>query len=68
MNEAAGAQKMTTMNNNKLRIWASGRAHVWFDKFNGRESLADAIRQAESDFYWDFGINIGDYSAASLAA
>lgn len=33
-------------------------------KKHGRESLADAIRQAERDFDWDIGINIGDFSAA----
>jgi hypothetical protein len=52
------------MSDNKLRIWASGCAHVSFDKKHGRESLADAIRQAERDFDWDIGINVGDFSAA----
>jgi hypothetical protein len=52
------------VNIEKLRIWASGCAHVWFDKLNGRESLGDAIRQVERDFEWDFGVNIGDFSAA----
>jgi hypothetical protein len=52
------------MPNAKLKIWASGCAHVSADKARGRESLADAIRQAERDFDWDIGINVGDFSAA----
>ena len=47
-----------------VKIWASGCAHVSADKRQGRESLAEAIRQAERDFEWDIGINIGDFSAA----
>ncbi len=52
------------MSNTSLKIWASGCAHVSFDKKRGRESLAEAIQQAESDFEWDIGINVGDFSAA----
>ena len=52
------------MPENTFRIWASGCAHVSFDKKHGRESLADAIRQVERDFDWDIGINVGDFSAA----
>ena len=52
------------MTNHQLRVWASGCAHVSFDKKHGRESLADAIKQAERDFDWDIGINVGDFSAA----
>ena len=48
----------------KTRIWASACAHVSFDKRHGRESLADAIRQAERDFDWDIALNLGDFSAA----
>ena len=44
-----------------VKIWASGCAHVSADKRQGRESLAEAIRQAERDFEWDIGINIGDF-------
>ena len=47
-----------------FKVWASGCAHVSFDKKHGRDSLADAIHQAERDFDWDIGINVGDYSAA----
>ncbi len=52
------------MSENTLRLWASGCAHVSFDKKHGRESLADAIRQSERDFDWDIGVNVGDFSAA----
>ena len=52
------------MTSRKLRIWASGCSHVSYDKANGRESLGDAIRQVERDMDWDFGINVGDFSAA----
>lgn len=48
----------------KLTIWAAGCPHVIADKKNGRESIADAIRQLEAETRWDLGINIGDYSAA----
>ena len=49
---------------NTLRVWASGCAHVSFDKRHGRESLADALKHAETEFDWDIGINVGDFSAA----
>ena len=52
------------MTSRKLRMWASGCSHVSYDKANGRESLGDAIRQVERDIDWDFGINVGDFSAA----
>ncbi|MFK7964943.1 MAG: metallophosphoesterase [Burkholderiaceae bacterium] len=52
------------MSGKTFKIWASGCAHVVADKHNGRESLADAIRQAERDFDWDVGVNLGDFSAA----
>lgn len=52
------------MSQDTLKIWASGCAHVAFDKKHGRDSLGDAIRQAERDFDWDIGINVGDFSAA----
>lgn len=52
------------MSASELKIWASGCAHVSADKKQGRESLAEAIRQAERDFDWDIGINVGDFSAA----
>jgi hypothetical protein len=47
-----------------FKLWASSCAHVSFDKKHGRESLADAIYQAERDFDWDVAINVGDFSAA----
>lgn len=52
------------MTSKRLTIWASGCAHVSFDKKHGRESLGDAIKQSERDFNWDLGINVGDFSAA----
>ncbi len=52
------------MNKTAFKIWASGCSHVSADKRQGRESLADAIRQADRDFDWDIGINVGDFSAA----
>lgn len=47
-----------------FKVWAAGCAHVSADMAKGRESLANAIRQAERDFDWDIGINVGDFSAA----
>lgn len=46
-----------------LRLWAFGDAHVGTDLQYGRESLADAIRDAES-FDWDIAIDAGDMSGA----
>lgn len=54
----------------QFRLWANGCAHVFWDKRNGRESLADALRQSEAGgsdggpaFDWDICLNVGDYSA-----
>lgn len=52
------------MTGSTLKIWACGCPHVSADKKRGRESLAEAIRQAERDFDWDIGLNVGDFSAA----
>ena len=45
-----------------LRLWAFSDAHVGTDQKRGRESLADAIRQAEAAFAWDFALDLGDQS------
>ncbi|MBS1823847.1 MAG: metallophosphoesterase [Acidobacteria bacterium] len=47
-----------------LRLWVFSDAHVGTDKKRGeRESLADAIRQAESGaFEWDLALDLGDQS------
>lgn len=52
-------------------MWAFGDAHVGTDKANGRESLAEAIRQSEfggkegaPPFDWDIAIDVGDMSGA----
>ena len=47
-----------------FRLWAFGDAHVGTDKRFGRESLAEAIRQSESDFAWDIAVDAGDMSGA----
>ncbi|WP_395310179.1 metallophosphoesterase [Mycobacterium sp. AMU20-3851] len=47
-----------------FRLWAFGDAHVGTDKQFGRESLAEAIRQSESDFAWDIAVDAGDMSGA----
>lgn len=53
----------------QFRLWAVGDAHVGTDIARKRESLADAIRQAEHGgeggappFDWDIAINVGDFS------
>ena len=46
----------------QFRLWAIGDAHVETDLKHKRESMADAIRQSESDFDWDIAINVGDFS------
>jgi len=53
----------------QFRLWAAGCAHVGTDLSNGRESLAEAIRQSESGgseggpaFEWDIALHLGDLS------
>jgi hypothetical protein len=43
-------------------IWVFSDAHVGRDKNNGRESLAEAIRQSESaaGFNWNIALDLGD--------
>jgi hypothetical protein len=45
-----------------LNLWAFSDAHVGTDKRNGRESLVEAIRHAESDFDWEIALDMGDQS------
>ena len=49
-----------------FRLWASGCCHVGTDlRASGRESLAEAIRQAEEGgppFDWDIAVHLGDFS------
>lgn len=56
---------------NEFNAWLMSCAHVGSDKRNGRESMADAIRQSEGrggegypSFDWDIAINCGDNSGA----
>lgn len=51
----------------QFRLWAMSDAHVGTDLKQGRESLADAIRQSEGfgegpGFEWDIAVNLGDFS------
>src|SRR4051812_42890865 len=52
-----------------FRVWVSSDAHIGRDLRNGRESLADAIRDSEQDgntdeggFDWDIALMLGDFS------
>ncbi|MHC4883781.1 MAG: hypothetical protein ACYTGH_01705, partial [Planctomycetota bacterium] len=51
-----------------FNLWAFGDAHVGTDLRNGRESLADAIRQSEGrdpetpGFDWELALDVGDNS------
>jgi len=49
-----------------FRVWVFSDAHVGTDKQFGRESLATAIRQSESQtgFDWDIALDLGDVSGA----
>ena len=55
-----------------FRLWVSGCSHVGTDlRRDGRESLADAIRQAENGgdeggpaFAWDIALHLGDLSGS----
>lgn len=48
----------------RFRVWVFADAHVGSDKKQGRESLAEAIRQSESEsgFNWDIALDLGDMS------
>ena len=47
----------------QFRVWAMSDAHVGTDLKQGRESLADALRQSEGPgFDWDIAVNLGDFS------
>jgi hypothetical protein len=48
-----------------FRVWVFSDAHVGVEKKNGRESLAEAIRQSESatGFGWDIALDLGDMSS-----
>ena len=55
--------------NDTFRLWVLGCSHVGTDLRHGRESLADAIRQAEGDgdgpgFEWDIALHLGDLSGS----
>ena len=60
------------MNTHTFRLWASGCCHVGTDlRVSGRESLAEAIRQAEeggeeggAPFEWDIAVHLGDFSGS----
>ena len=49
-------------------VWAGGDAHVGTDLKQGRESLIEAITQAErpgdDGFEWDIMIDVGDMSGS----
>jgi hypothetical protein len=49
-----------------FRIWVFSDAHVGTDHPQGRDSLAEAIRQSESPagFEWDIALDLGDVSGA----
>jgi len=62
--EKAPAQ---TTSPRQFRLWAMSDAHVGTDLKQGRESLADALRQSEGagpgpGFDWDIAVNLGDFS------
>src|SRR5882724_11403049 len=49
-----------------FRVWVFSDAHVGTDRTHGRESLATALRQSESEsgFAWDIALDLGDLSGA----
>jgi hypothetical protein len=54
----------TTESAKKFRVWVFSDAHVGRDEKygNGRESLAEALQQSESQsgFDWDIALDLGD--------
>lgn len=61
----AGAGEKGRKPKRTFGVWATSCSHVPADIRRGRESLADAIRQSESEdgFDWDVMIDAGDLSA-----
>ena len=58
----------------RLRLWAMSCSHVGTDLAEGRESLADAIRQSEHGgddggppFDWDLAVHVGDHSGGQMS-
>ena len=58
----------------RLRLWAMSCSHVGTDLAEGRESLADAIRQSEHGgdeggppFDWDLAVHVGDHSGGQVS-
>src|SRR5262245_65806791 len=49
-----------------FRVWVFSDAHVGSDRQQGRESLAEALRQSESasGFAWDIALDLGDMAGA----
>jgi hypothetical protein len=64
MQEAAKTAQPHGETSRTFRIWVFSDAHVGTDKKQGRESLADALRQSESapGFDWDIALDLGDMS------
>ncbi|MHB9108198.1 MAG: metallophosphoesterase family protein [Armatimonadota bacterium] len=52
------------MSADTFTVWATADAHVGTDLRNGRESLAEAIRQSEgaNGIGWDIALHLGDFS------
>jgi calcineurin-like phosphoesterase family protein len=48
----------------EFRVWVFADAHVGTDKKDGRDSLAEVLRQSESPsgFAWDIALDLGDVS------
>jgi hypothetical protein len=46
----------------RLDLWTFSDAHVGTDLRHGRESLADALADAENEFDWDLALDLGDMS------
>ncbi len=66
---AVASRAYATARDRHFRVWATGDPHVGNDSRRGsgrkpRESLAEAIRQAESPqgFEWDLALCVGDFS------
>jgi hypothetical protein len=66
LNRTKEDPKLQSKTPSQFRVWVFSDAHVARDQKygNGRESLADALRQSESDsgFDWDVALNLGDLS------
>jgi hypothetical protein len=61
-----GLARAGTSSPRTFHVWVFADAHVGTDKAHGRDSLATALQQSETEtgFAWDIALDLGDVSGA----